>query len=136
MKFLNYLLGVIGILFFVGFVFDACNQKAAKPDFKRSPVDTVFTSANIAIDVIGGEYRTVTGMKIFYDTTRINPNDSSRVEWYRDSILKVRLEIKRADSTMQTIFSTVDKNLILEDYNKRWPLSIKNIPPTNDSTKN
>ena len=54
-------------------VFLACNKSDKPTAYIRQTTDTVFTSANVAMDIVQGEYRTVTAMKIRFDNSRINP---------------------------------------------------------------
>lgn len=117
-------------------VFLSC--KNSTPDtFKRTGTDTVFTTANIAFDVISGEYKTVTALKIRFDGQKLSKNDSTRVEWFRDSSYQIRLSTTAKDSAGRFIYDSlgvpkkvqywqqVDKQFILEDYNKEWPLQIE-----------
>jgi hypothetical protein len=127
-------IGCAGIFVFLP---EACNNANDQSKFKRSDRDSVFTSAMVVFDIIEGEYKPVTALKIRFDNSTIDAKDSSRVHWFRDSMYQVRLSITDKDSTGKIIYDSlglpgkkafwqdVDKKYVLEDYNKTWPLEIK-----------
>jgi hypothetical protein len=127
----------VWIAFLFPLVYFSCNDKSDSQTFKRSDRDSVFTSAMVVFDIIEGEYKPVTALKIRFDNSTIDAKDSSRVHWFRDSMYQVRLSITDKDSTGKIIYDSlglpgkkafwqdVDKKYVLEDYNKTWPLEIK-----------